>query len=130
MSRTYRNKYVPVRSKESIEKIEEDKAYAAYYSANGRDPNGGRWFSTNYQLKAGCMYMRFDKNVTRDGNKAHGDISAMLNIAKKRIESKVRSKMRQELRRMKAGVIGWDENVENANKIRAYERGLCWYDIT
>ncbi|AAX78664.1 hypothetical protein RB43ORF142c [Escherichia phage RB43] len=54
----------------------------------------------------------------------------MLSIAKKKIDSKVRVKMRQELKRMKAGVIGWDENIHNANKIRAYERGLCWYDIT
>lgn len=130
MSRTYRNKYVPVRSKESLDRIEEDKAYAAYYAANGCDPNGGRWFSKNYQLKAGCMYARFDKNIYRDGNKAHGDISAMLSIATKKIDSKVRVKMRQELKRMKAGVIGWDENIHNANKIRAYERGLCWYDIT
>ena len=51
-------------------------------------------------------------------------------IAVKKIDSKVRAKMRQELRRMKAGVIGWDENIENANKIRAFERSLCWYEIT
>ena len=54
----------------------------------------------------------------------------MLSIAVKKIDSKVRAKMRQELRRMKAGVIGWDENIENANKIRAFERSLCWYEIT
>ena len=54
----------------------------------------------------------------------------MLSIAVKKIDSKVRTRLRQELKRMKAGVIGWDENVENVNKIRAFERSLCWYDIT
>ncbi|AGJ71546.1 hypothetical protein Lw1_gp138 [Escherichia phage Lw1] len=130
MSRTYRNKYVPARDKSSIEQIEETKAFSQYYAQHGESPDGLRWYTTNWKHKSGCAYIRFDKNVNRDGNKAHGDISVMLEIAKKRIDSKVREKMRQELRRMKAGVIGWDENIENANKIRAYERSLCWYDIT
>lgn len=130
MSRTYRNKYVPTRDKSSIEQIEETKAFSQYYAQHGESPDGLRWHTTNWKHKSGCAYIRFDKNVNRDGNKAHGDISVMLEIAKKRIDSKVREKMRQELRRMKAGVIGWDENIENANKIRAFERSLCWYDIT
>lgn len=130
MSRTYRKKYVPVRDKSSIEQIEETKAFSQYYAQHGESPDGLRWYSTNWKHKSGCAYIRFDKNLNRDGNKAHGDISAMLSIAVKKIDSKVRAKMRQELRRMKAGVIGWDENVENANKIRAFERSLCWYEIT
>lgn len=130
MSRTYRNKYVPIRDTSSLAQIEETKAFSEYYAQHGRSPEGLRWYSTNWKHKSGCAYIRFDNSLNRDGNKSHGDISVMLEIAKKRIDSKVREKMRQELRRMKAGVIGWDENIENANKIRAYERSLCWYDIT
>lgn len=130
MSRTYRSKYVPVRDFASIEQIEETKADAAYYANHGEDQRGCRWLLRHHYHKSGCAYIRFDKNLNRDGNKAHGDISAMLSIAVKKIDSKVRVKMNQELRRMKAGVIGWDENIENANKIRAFERSLCWYDIT
>lgn len=130
MSRTYRKKYNPLRDRSSNEKIEEVKEYSRYYAQHGIDPDGLRWYSTNWKHKSGCAYIRFDNNLCRDGNKAHGDLNAMLSIAVKKIDSKVRTRLRQELKRMKAGVIGWDENVENANKIRAFERSLCWYEIT
>lgn len=130
MSRTYRKKYNPLRDRSSNERIEEVKEYSRYYAKHGIDPDGLRWYSTDWKHKSGCAYIRFDNNLCRDGNKAHGDLNAMLSIAVKKIDSKVRTRLRQELKRMKAGVIGWDENVENVNKIRAFERSLCWYDIT
>nr|CAK6606251.1 unknown function [Klebsiella phage vB_Ko_K41P2] len=130
MSRTYRKKYNPLRDRSSKERIEEVKEYSRYYAKHGIDPDGLRWYSTDWKHKLGCAYIRFDNNLCRDGNKAHGDLNAMLSIAVKKIDSKVRTRLRQELKRMKAGVIGWDENVENVNKIRAFERSLCWYDIT
>ena len=130
MSRTYRKKYNPLRDRSSNERIEEVKEYSRYYAKHGIDPDGLRWYTTNWKHKSGCAYIRFDNNLCRDGNKAHGDLNAMLSIAVKKIDSKVRTRLRQELKRMKAGVIGWDENVENVNKIRAFERSLCWYDIT
>ncbi|WNA09070.1 hypothetical protein [Klebsiella phage P61_1] len=130
MSRTYRKKYNPLRDRSSNERIEEVKEYSRYYAKHGIDPDGLRWHSTDWKHKLGCAYIRFDNNLCRDGNKAHGDLNAMLSIAVKKIDSKVRTRLRQELKRMKAGVIGWDENVENVNKIRAFERSLCWYDIT
>lgn len=129
MSRTYRKKYVPIRSKESMEMIEEDKENALCYIRTGRDLMGLRWYSTNYRLKAGLAFIRFDKNITRDGTKAHADLSVMLELAVKKIDSGVRRKMRHELNRMKSGALDWDENIQNVNKIRAHERGLCWYDI-
>lgn len=129
MSRTYRNKYVPLYSAESLESIEATKAYSVFYAKNGRGPDGLKYYTTNYRHKSGCAFIRFDNSLNRDGNKAHGDLSAMMNIAVKKISSKVRVKLRQELRRMKAGVIGWDENIHNINKIRAHERAMRLYDV-
>ncbi|UQJ95184.1 hypothetical protein IANJMKHF_00278 [Klebsiella phage CPRSA] len=131
MSRTYRKKYNPLRDLSSNEKIEEVKEYSRYYAQHGiirmgcvgTQPTG----NTNQDVHTFDLIIICVATVT----KAHGDLNAMLSIAVKKIDSKVRTRLRQELKRMKAGVrlVGM-ENVENVNKIRAFERSLCWYDIT
>lgn len=119
MSRTYRKKYIPFSFIAEEESNKEYVAYSAYYSEHGRTENGCKFYCGHFHHKIGCSLIRFNKNMNRDGNKAHGVIDAMVNIAAKRIKSRVRTKMNHELHRMRSGHMGWDENVVSPNRVRS-----------
>lgn len=129
MSRTFRKKYVPLHSGNNYERdcIE----HARTVEATGRCPLGMKWYSTDYKQKAGLSAMRFLKNITRDGTKAHRDTAMMVNISRSRVKkaSRVRVLLNQELKNMRAGNIDWDGNKVHPNRIRAHERACLMYDL-
>ena len=131
MSRTYRKKYVPV---ESVETLEHDAMVLLHSDSiekTGVCPDGVKWYTTNYRHKAGCSLKRWNKNITRDGNKAHGNTRAMINLSKKKIKNRsvARFQLQHELNNMRAGNIEWDGNIHQINKIRQAERSRWAYDL-
>lgn len=131
MSRTYRKKYVPLLGVEAQEYEEEKIAYSRFVEAYGITPEGFTWHTTDYKHKSGCMMIRFKKNITRDGNKAHGDIGAMINISRKKIKKRsvLRHDLQHELNNMRAGNIEWDGNLHTFSNLRRVERGFWCYDV-
>lgn len=126
MSRTYRNKYIPHIPERELEEVR----YSQHYAKHGRGPSGERWFTTNWQHKAGARTIRLLKSIGRDGTKSHQNCSAIVNNSVKKIDSRVRIKLNHELKRMRSGNIDWDEHYENHNKIRMAERGYRFYDLS
>lgn len=131
MSRTYRKKYVPVESFETLEYDAMLLAHSDSIEKTGVCPDGVKWYTTNYRHKAGCSLKRWNKNITRDGNKAHGNTRAMINLSKKKIKNRsvARFQLRHELNNMRAGNIEWDGNIHQINKIRQAERSRWAYDL-
>lgn len=131
MSRTYRKKYVPVETPSELEYNAGLLMHSDAVEKTGRTPDGLKFYTTDYRHKAGCMLRRWNKNITRDGNKAHGDVRAMCNISTKKIKrrSKARHQLRHELNNMRAGNIEWDGNIHQIGKIRMFERARWAYDV-
>lgn len=125
MSRTFRNKYTPHIHKYEFELVK----FSRFYMMSGHCPLGYRWFTTNWDHKAGLDVIRVLNSRGRDGTKAHGNTKHIINNAVKMIDSRVRIKMKQELKRMRSGNLDWDEHYENHNKIRMAERGYIYYEF-
>lgn len=131
MSRTYRKKFVPLYSLSGSEYEKDTIMYSRFVEAYGITPEGLIWHTTDYKHKSGCAMIRFNKNITRDGNNAHGNVDAMINISRKKIKNRsvLRHDLRHELNNMRAGNIEWDGNLHTFNNLRRVERGFWMYDV-
>lgn len=129
MSRTYRKKYVPLTVVNKLDVSDDEIYQAMIYVKTGRNPDGLRWYSRNHALCSTLTALRFRKNITRDGNKSHRNAHAVVNLSKKKIDSKLRVSLKHELRQMRSGNIDWDEHTVCPNKLRAHERACMMYDL-
>lgn len=129
MSRTFRKKYVPIASHYESEEIREGIRDSEYYAQHGETIDGLTYYTPHYEHKSLLRTKKFIQSVGRDGNKAHADLYVMMQKAIKRTGYRVRPVMKQELRNMRAGNLGWDENIANPQKLKMLYRGFRWYEI-
>ncbi|QPI17803.1 hypothetical protein POP12_011 [Pectobacterium phage POP12] len=129
MSRTYRKNYQPILFQEQCDEAYHLE-YADHYIKTGLSLDGLKYHTTDYTAKTALGIKRFNDTRTRDGNKTHNNIDAIANKSIKYYNGKTRVKLAQEMKNMMAGNIGFDELIENANKIRMHQRSFVWYDIT